>query len=431
MATLNDTAWANFFDRSEILAEIKWNGFAYVSADELRDKGGREPRLMAKLDTLAERPQIFEQYDLNILPVQNGQYVLFQDRENRSYFPFKSLLDEVQVEAFDSQIDLPSFDTFPLNRAFSESQAIDFAYVSSLLQHFCQCQTMYLSIRGRLSSGSFPLILPDFENRIEVSNVQIEVDSGYENDDQIVLLEAKIGRRTDFHIRQLVFPYLQWSARTKKKIRPIFLTYSNGQYVLTEFAVGMTYGELEVVSNRAFTVNDSEVAVINLAQSLQSVEEDGEPVQIPFPQANDMDKVIDTIQLIDLGLNTKSAIAEFFEFGERQSYYYTDAGRYLGLVEKVGQSFVLTEAGREFQTLAARTQRTKAIFRQMMRRPSLRAALQLVSTRQFDLTTVSDAEIAEIIMKHSCPNLSRSTSLRRASTLRKWFRWLLKNSSVR
>lgn len=428
MATLNDIAWARFFAETNMLYEIERNGFCYVSADALKEKGGREPRLMAKLDTLAERPEIFEESGINILPVQNGQYILFSDPTNASYFPFKSILEEVQVEEYTSTIDLPTFDTFPLNRAFSESQAIDFAFVSSLLKHFCQCETMHLSIRGRLSSGRFDLILPPANISVNVSNVQIEVDAGYENDDQIVLIEAKIGRRSDFHIRQLIYPYLQWSAKTKKKIRPIFLTYSNGQYVLTEFAVGDRYGLLEVVSNRAFAINDSDVAVIHLGEALQAVELGAEPDHIPFPQANDMDKIVDTVQLIDLGVCTKAAIAEFFEFDERQSYYYTDAARYLGFVDKLQQSFVLTEAGQDFLTMPARTQRTKAIFRQMLKRPSLRAALALIEGRDFDLTRVREEELAEIIQQNT--SLSGSTPLRRASTLRKWFKWLLKNSAL-
>jgi hypothetical protein len=429
VSTLNDTAWARFLAETKMLFEIEHFGFCYASADLLKEKGGREPRLMAKLDTLAERPEVFEANGINILPVQNGQYILFQDPTNTSYFAFNNILEDVPVEEYISKIDLPSFDTFPLNRAFSESQAIDFAFVSGLLKHFCQCETMHLSVRGRLSSGCFDLILPPANNHISVSNVQIEVDAGYENDDQIVLIEAKIGRRSDFHIRQLIYPYMQWSRKTKKKVRPIFLTYSNGQYVLTEFAVGDIYGQLEIVSNRAFTINDSDVAVINLAESLQAVAVDCEPEQIPFPQANDMDKVVDTIQLIDLGLNTKTAIAEFFEFDERQSYYYTDAARYLGFVEKSQQAFVLTEAGKEFLTLPARTQRTKAIFRQMLKRPSLRGVLALLEGRDFKLAEVKDAELADIIQQNT--SLSGSTPLRRASTLRKWFKWLLKNSALR
>lgn len=217
MSTLNDIAWARFFAETKMLFEIEHFGFCYVSADTLKEKGGREPRLMAKLDTQAERPEIFEANSINILPVQNGQYILFLDPANSSYFPFNNILEDVPVEEYTSKIDLPSFDTFPLNRAFSESQAIDFAFVSSLLKHFCQCETMHLTVRGRLSSGCFDLILPPANNLISVSNVQIEVDAGYENDDQIVLVEAKIGRRSDFHIRQLIYPYLQWSCKTKKK----------------------------------------------------------------------------------------------------------------------------------------------------------------------------------------------------------------------
>jgi hypothetical protein len=219
---------------------------------------------------------------------------------------------------------------------------------------------------------------------------------------------------------------MQWSRKTKKKIRPIFLTYSNGQYVLTEFAIGACYGQLEIVSNRAFTINDSGAAVINLAEALQAVSVEGEPEQIPFPQANDLDKVVDTVQLIDFGVNTITAIAEFFEFDERQAYYYTDAARYLGLVEKSQQAFVLTDGGKDFLTMFARAQRTKAIFRQIIRRPSCRGALVLVANQNFDLSKIKDRDFADIIQQYS--SLSPSTALRRASTLRKWFKWLLKNS---
>jgi hypothetical protein len=170
--TLNDIAWARFFAETNLLYEIEQTGFCYVTADALREKGGREPRLMAKLDTMAERPEIFEEIGINILPVQNGQYVLFLDPSNASYFPFNNILEDVQIEEYASKIDLSSFDTFPLNRAFSESQALDFAVVSSLLKHFCQCETMHLSIRGRLASGCFDLVLPPANNQVSVSNVQ-------------------------------------------------------------------------------------------------------------------------------------------------------------------------------------------------------------------------------------------------------------------
>jgi hypothetical protein len=56
--TANSQAWKRFFEHTETLIEIEEKGFCIVSADELKIYGKREPRLMAKLDTLSSRPNI-------------------------------------------------------------------------------------------------------------------------------------------------------------------------------------------------------------------------------------------------------------------------------------------------------------------------------------------------------------------------------------
>ncbi len=55
---------------------------------------------------------------------------------------------------------------------------------------------------------------------------------------------------------------------------------------------------------------------------------------MPFPQANDIDKIIDLILNFNNGLNNKWAISEFFGFDERQGDYYGNAAVYLGLLQK-------------------------------------------------------------------------------------------------
>ena len=71
----NDVAWQRFFEQTDILQRIQSRGFAYVTADELKQVTQREPRLMAKQDTLSVRPQLFRQHRLSIFPVQNGVYI--------------------------------------------------------------------------------------------------------------------------------------------------------------------------------------------------------------------------------------------------------------------------------------------------------------------------------------------------------------------
>ena len=431
MTRANDEAWDRYFSKTATLAQINNKGFAYAGADDLKLYGQREPRLMAKLDTLSERPQSFKQNDLNILPVQNGLYFIYKDPENKLYFQFNSALEDVPLEEFGSSIDLQSFDSF--NNAgsiTSESQVIDFAFLSSLLHHFCNCRHLHLTIRGRLYSGKFALAFP-YGQSLDINNVQIEVDSGYESSDSIILIEAKIGRRDNFNIRQLVYPYMQWSQRSQKKIRPIFLTYSNGEYLLTEFAVGSTFGDLEIISNRAFVINDSPRAVVHLPTLLSSIPVTGEPPGIPFPQADDMNKVVDLIELLSQGSAGKNVIAEFFEFEERQADYYANAAAYLGFAQRdknVG-GFVLTQAGHEFLALTARTRRTRVLLQKMLKIPSLRDCIQLLQQEQYHLDKVSQPSIKNVIAEKSGMSLQANTLTRRAGTVRKWLDWLLKNVS--
>jgi len=228
----NDEAWQRFFDETDTLAKIEREGLCYVSARDLKQIGRREPRLMAKLDTLAVRPEVFKENSLTIFPVKNGEYVLFKDPTRKSYYRFSRKESDLPVTVYDSQVDLLSFDAYPGGQGLSECQAIDFAYIASLIKHFTGDERLSLVIRGRLFSGAFHFRLPADNRRIAVSGVQIEVDAGYESPDGLYLVEAKVGKRDDFHIRQLYYPFLEWSNRSRKRIVLIFLVYTNGKYYL-------------------------------------------------------------------------------------------------------------------------------------------------------------------------------------------------------
>ncbi|WP_444876671.1 DUF6997 domain-containing protein, partial [Bacteroides heparinolyticus] len=55
-----------------------------------------------------------------------------------------------------------------------------------------------------------------------ISSVQTEVDAGYEGKTSIVLIEAKNFSATNVIIRQLYYPYRQWSEKTSKVVYPVF-----------------------------------------------------------------------------------------------------------------------------------------------------------------------------------------------------------------
>lgn len=423
----NDEAWSLFFKKTDTLTQIQKVGHAIVTASDLKKIAKREPRLMAKQDTLKSRPSVFKEHELAIVPIKNGVYVLFRDPEHKSFYEFSNRESNLRIEIYESDVDLHSFDTYVRDKGLTESQAIDFAFVSSLLKTFLGEQSMHLTIRGRSRSGEFQFKLPTSNHGIKVSGVQIEVDAGYETNRSICLIEAKVGRRDDFHVRQLFYPYLEWSRRSSKRIRPVFLTYTNSKYYLYEFELSSEFGELEIVQHRGFSINESPIARIDLVSLYDAIGLEPEPDGVPFPQANDLDKVVDLVMLIEGDIRTKSEIADSFEFDERQADYYANAARYLGLVDRYGSEFQLTAQGREFLGIETLASRTHFLLSQMLRRPALRQAIQHLEYRKMNVERISDHEIAGIIEANT--DLSGSTPGRRASTVRSWMNWIVRYGS--
>lgn len=422
-----DEAWQRIFDRMPADEAIERDGIFHLTADELKLHGAREPRLMAKIDTLAERPAALAERGLAIFPTRNGRYVLFPDPAQRSYYRFGPDSDPGPARVHRSRIDLEAFDTFPRGRESSESQALDFAYHSGLLGSFCGEDDMRLTLRGRFFSGDFGFATPLRGLRVAVSRVQIEVDAGYEGR-AIVLVEAKRGRREDFHIRQLWYPWLHWAALTRKPVRPVFFAYSNGQYFLTEFEFGESFGDLSVIRSRAYLLDESPLAELDLPRMLDERPQGIEP-GIAFPQANDLDKVVDLVQLAAAEGLTKERIAEAFDFEERQGDYYGNAACYLGLARRADGVFETTGEGRDFAGLRTRADRTGALVERMLLIPSLREALGLLVKRGYRVEKIAPQELAALIQART--GLGASTPARRASTLRAWLTWIMGNVKIR
>ena len=430
----HDRAWQQVFERTSLLPEIEKAGYAYISADELKSFGQREPRLMAKQDTLNARPEIFKKHQLTIFPVENGRYILFRDQAHKSYFNIASALEEIPTQQYISSHDLHAFDTYPSNQRLSESQAIDFAWVSSLLHTFLREEQLYLTLRGRLRSGDFRFTLPECNYPVDVSGVQIEVDSGYESSKKIYLIEAKVGKRDDFHIRQLFYPYLEWSRRSQKEIVPIFLIYSNGQYYLLQFRLSHLFGDLSIVRKSCYTINESPRTAIHLPQLLQNTPVETEP-SVPYPQADDLDKVVDCIQLLASGIQTKAHIAEYFDFDERQGDYYLNAAAYLGYIERTGREFTLTSLGQHFTQTRSRAERIRDILIQLVKKPTFREVFHRIFKMEashprlfkdyISARDLENHEFARIIQTHT--PLNEGTTLRRALTMKAWITWVLKN----
>ena len=112
-------------------------------------------------------------------------------------------------------------------------QHLDFAYASSLVRTFLEDETLVLTIRGRKYTPEFSFSVGN--QTLTVVSVQTEVDAGYEGKEQVALIEAKNSKTYNTIIRQLFYPFRQWSHHTQKTIKTLFFEKRNQFYSLWQF----------------------------------------------------------------------------------------------------------------------------------------------------------------------------------------------------
>lgn len=88
------------------------------------------------------------------------------------------------------------------------------------------------------------------------------------------------------------------------------------------------YNSLRLVKQKNYMISTS-INAEDIGHLVQSVRLVDEP-QIAFPQADRMSRIVNLIELLSERGMTRQEITSKYAFDERQTNYYTDAGRYLG-----------------------------------------------------------------------------------------------------
>lgn len=114
--------------------------------------------------------------------------------------------------------------------------------------------TLVLTIRGRKYTPEFNFKIG--KHNINVKGVQTEVDAGYEGKDKIVLIEAKNSKTKDTIIRQLYYPYRQWSEHTKKQIFLLFFEKRKDEYLIWQYAFKdkNNYNSIYLVKSKKYKI---------------------------------------------------------------------------------------------------------------------------------------------------------------------------------
>lgn len=380
---------------------------------------------MAKFDHHVNLPTVFRDNDLSILPVTRSQYIIgrYRTYQQVTYGPNLNF-EPMQMPSWIESIDYANL--------YSEAAALNCAFNAGMINDLVGEDTLH-TVSGRMSTGAFSFSIdaatdtqsPIASHLINVDNSQCEIDGGFEGLGHFVIVEAKNFAVNDFLVRQLYYPYRLWSGKLSKKIVPVLMTFSNDifDFFVYEFTDKSHYNSLHLVRQHRYVISPETIGTGDIENVLARAQVVQEPSDVPFPQADSFTRVLDLLALLSANPLTRDDITENYEFDSRQTNYYTDAARYLGLVEKYTDAdgditFRLTQ---DAQLLMTRRHKVKVLelVRRVLEHQAFNESFHL--TQRGTLPTIE--EISQIIAASNA-NIGSTTVHRRASTVRAWLKWI-------
>jgi hypothetical protein len=422
----NDDVWEQLAKRHSILESVDQQGFHQISATHINEL--REARLMTKFDHKIQLPRIFQENDLTIQPNSRGTYLIGRFTSYQDLPADPSV--HIEIVPFPQHIE-----TINPDNLFSESIALLCAYNSGMIASLLGEESS-LTVLGRMSTGRFRYFIDDIRNAnrhsISVENSQCEIDSGFEGHRRFALIEAKNEGVSDFLIRQLYYPYRLWKPQTSKEVIPVFLSISDSvfSFYLYRFIEEAHYNSIELVSHRKFQIGTTDIELQDIVNMLNTTPVLQEPEGIPFPQSDSFSRIIDLLtqlQASQISLSQED-ITTNHAFDTRQTQYYTNAGAYLGLIERKqsreqGVTYSLTEKG--FRIMAKKFRaRNLSLVEAVLQHGVFNQALQLYMQQG---SRPLREQVEAIMRAANLEGLGRQTSTipRRAQTVLSWMDWIL------
>ena len=229
-----------------------------------------------------------------------------------------------------------------------------------------------------------------------------------------------------------------------KTVKPVFFEYSNGIFCLREYVFNDLnhYNSLSLVRQKKYRLRDADVHINTqtLQDLLQSTTSVPEPTNVPFPQADSFERVINLCEVLfnrDYDLFTKEVLNYDMDFTGQDSFtsrqvdYYTNAAIYLGLVRKIETGirsepdwFELTEEGRVALSTKSINARQILFIRAIISHQAFARVLRLyLDTAE----TPTKEEIVSIMRECELRNMNTDSMFRRrASTVKSWIEWIMR-----
>ncbi|MDR0847202.1 MAG: MmeII [Lactobacillales bacterium] len=452
-----DEAWNCLFEQFKIINQITDKGYFEISSHEInemvryiyqdkKDKNGKtinapDARNLLKFDFKVDLPNIFKKSqngfsELSIMPRGSNSYRI-SDYKTYQSLDYK-LIPKIEL-TFPSWIS----GIEPTNIT-SESVAQSVAEMSGMFNYVIEDLGVEIvaTLNGKKGTGIIDFKIEKYNGETDdfrISGWQSEIDGIYESPNKVLVLETKLKNPVDFNIRQLYLPLRIYSSQMKfcKQIYTAYFTYVRDvfSFHVYEFSELVKYNSLKKVKQYDFVLKNSD-GVLNreiVESILRTAKTEEEPVETPFPQANDTDKMLDLINFLseegdidipDYGCamprGSKYAIANNYEMDERQGDYYGNLLRYFGLANKTKEKgFVLNELGKCFNEKNSFEQ-NKMFVSQLVKRKIFN---ELLTSRIKSKEQIGKERIKAVIRKYR-PELSEDTVERRSSTVNSIVEWV-------
>ena len=418
-------AWKKLLEKYPIQEEVASTGLYKITADQIREF--KEPRLMAKWDSSQSLPEALRRQKLNLLPDSRNSYVL------GDFLLYEEIPELTEHVTQMTHVEMRSYESIDMDNISSEANAIHALCLAGILDDFLGEGRNDATFNGRMGTGAFDFFVDTcrgVKQKIHVENAQCEIDGGFENDSSVVIMEAKNVVHSDFHVRQLYYPYRLWRSRVKKPVRLVFCVYSNMIYRLFEyrFADPEDYSSIELVRMKNYSMQDTHISLEELCKVRKDT-----PVRTddamkeggtPFIQANSMERIISLLENMYENPMTAQQVAELMDFDKRQSDYYFNAGKYLGIFDRKtrdGQRILLlTPLGERVCRLSYKARQLKLV--ELILEHEIFALFFDKTLREQALPDKKEIE-REMRRLRVC---NEGQIVRRASSVYGWLKWIFR-----
>ncbi|MFW6008077.1 MAG: type II restriction enzyme [archaeon] len=190
----------------------------------------REARLLCYFPNYESYPDYFKKRNISLFPIANGRYILLVGVRMFVELPENLNANEKHIETFKTVLD-------SVSESKSEQAHISTLAANGIINKYFDNAPYNFVYIGRQYSKKRVI---KFANscQVETGGVQYETDAIFESDTEILLFEIKTEPQNTINIRQLIYSYLENTARTIKKVTPVVMVIGpEGRYNFYIFEV--------------------------------------------------------------------------------------------------------------------------------------------------------------------------------------------------